>query len=153
MKRFAEMNFYTTAEIAEKLGMNIQVIARKLQAGEIEGYKIGKDWRVEEEAIHRWLEKYANPARLSPKEKVIKNFIIDGRIKTLPAQRKKKRFLLEHILEDFELYRVYKETEVDEIIRKYFDDYCTIRRLMIEEGMMHRTAGNYKRNTTYRFVG
>ena len=153
MKEFAEMKFYTTAEIAEKLGMNIQVIARKLQSGEISGYKIGKDWRVEEEAIQKWLDKFANPVRLSPKQKVIKNFIRDGRITRLLAQRKKRVFLLEHLLDSFELYKVYAETEVDDIIRKYYDDHCTVRRELVDEKMMIRKAGKYKRNTTYRSIG
>ena len=33
--------FFTTTELAEKLKMNVQVITRKVQAGEIRAYKIG----------------------------------------------------------------------------------------------------------------
>lgn len=153
MKKFAEMKFYTTAEIAQKLGMNIQVIARKLQSGEISGYKIGKDWRVEEEAIQKWLGKVSNPVRLSPKQKVIKNFIRNGHIIRLPAQRKKRVLLLEHLLESFEPYKIYTESEINDIIRKYYDDYCTVRRELVDEKMMIRNAGKYKRNSTYRLIG
>jgi excisionase family DNA binding protein len=52
--------FYTTNEIAELLKMNVQVIARKLQCGEITGYKIGKDWRVKDSDLMEWLEKHSN---------------------------------------------------------------------------------------------
>ncbi len=152
MKRFSEMKFYTTAEIADKLGMNIQVIARKLQAGEIEGYKIGKDWRIEEDAVQRWLQKIANPAILGTRDKVIKNFIKNDRIIRLPAQRKKRIYVLQYVLEQFDKYRVYKESEVDEIIRRYYDDHCTFRRLLVDEKMMIRKTGNYRRNGSYRFI-
>ena len=37
-----ELKFYTSAEVADILKMNPQVIARKLQGGEMEGYKIGR---------------------------------------------------------------------------------------------------------------
>ena len=39
----AELQLFTSAEVAQILKMNGQVVTRKLQAGEIEGYKLGKD--------------------------------------------------------------------------------------------------------------
>ena len=86
-----DMRFFTTAEIAEILKMNVQVIARKLQRGELHGYKIGKDWRVAEKDLWSWLNKHSNQKKLSPAEKVINNFLKNGRFKTLPAQRKKRK--------------------------------------------------------------
>ncbi len=56
-----EFAFFTSAEIAEILKMNPQVIARKLQAGEIEGYKLGKDWRVSKDQLLRYPTR--SPAR------------------------------------------------------------------------------------------
>lgn len=150
MKRFKEMNFYSTAEIAEKLGMNIQVVARKLQAGEIEGYKVGKDWRVEETAIQKWLVKISNQQQLSPKDKVLSHFIKDGRLKQLPAQQKKRFIVLEFFLNQFQPNQTYSEQEVNEIISRYYDDYCTIRREMIDWKMMFRKDDTYKRNSSYR---
>lgn len=72
------IKFYTTAEVAEMLKMNVQVIARKLQRGELHGYKIGKDWRVAEKDLWAWLDKHSNRKRLSPAEKVINNFLKTG---------------------------------------------------------------------------
>lgn len=39
----------------------------------------------------------------------------------------------------------YDEKEVNEIIEKYFDDYCTLRRDMISEGIMKRVGTTYTR--------
>lgn len=149
MKEFDKMKFYSTTELAEKLGMNIQVITRKLQSGEIEGYKLGKDWRVEEDAIQQWLEKISNKTNMDPKQKILNNFIKNGRLTQMPAQRKKKIPVLEFLLEKFEANRTYTEAEVNEIILQYYDDFCTVRREFIIEGMMSRKDGVYHRNSFY----
>ena len=148
----SELVFYTTAEIAEMLKMNVQVIARKLYNGEIPGYKIGKDWRVNEKDLLAWLDKHSNRRRLSDSEKVISRFVKDGKVTTLPAQRKRKKFILELILKEFGANKTYSEKEVNEIIISFYDDYCTIRRLFIEEKMMNRTQGKYRRNNSYIFI-
>ncbi len=149
MKSFDQMNFYTTTELAERLKMNIQVIARKLQSGEIKGYKIGKDWRVEEADIQAWLDKLGRETGMTPREKVLGSFMKDGRFTRLPAQRKRRVYLLEHILREFDPSRTYTEKQVDEIIHKYHEDHCFVRREMICEKMMMRKDGIYRRNSSY----
>ena len=145
-----ELHFYTTAEIAEMLKMNVQVIARKLQRGEIVAYKIGKDWRVTEKDLLAWLEKHSNQRRMSDAQKAIKNFVKSDRVVSLPAQRKKRRYILEYILKHFELNRVYSEKEINETIMRFYEDFCTVRREFIMEKMMSRSGGNYRRNNSYR---
>ncbi len=54
------LRFFTSAEVAEILKMHPQVITRKLQAGEIGGYKLGKDWRVSEAQLHEFLARNLN---------------------------------------------------------------------------------------------
>jgi excisionase family DNA binding protein len=149
MKEFEKMRFYSTAELADKLQMNIQVIARKLQSGEIEGYKIGKDWRIEEDAIQKWLQRISNEFVMDPRQKVIGNFIKRGRLVQLPAQRKKRVYILEFLLEKFDANRTYDEAEVNDIIKQYYDDFCTVRREFIMEKMMTRKDGKYHRNSFY----
>lgn len=150
----ANLRFYSTQDIAEMLKMNIQVIARKLACGEITGYKIGKDWRVSELDLLAWIEKHSNQRRGKNKAiNVIDNFIKNGRIVSLPAQRKKRRYVLEYILKEFKSDQVYTESEVNEIIQKYHDDFCTVRREFIIENMMSRANGKYRRNSSYRITG
>ncbi len=57
---FSAETFFTTKELAGRLQMNVQVITRKVQRGEIRAYKLGKDWRIPESAIVEWLEKNSN---------------------------------------------------------------------------------------------
>jgi excisionase family DNA binding protein len=150
----ANLRFYSTQDIAELLKMNIQVIARKLACGEIVGYKIGKDWRVSEKDLLVWIEKHSNQRRGKNKAvNVIDNFIKNGRVKSLPAQRKKRRYVLEYILKEFKTDKVYSESEVNEIIQKFYDDFCTVRREFIIEQMMTRANGRYHRNSSYKNTG
>lgn len=143
------LRFYSTAEIAEMLKMNVQVIARKLQYGELTGYKIGKDWRVREEDLLQWLEKHSNQSTLLPGQKVIGRFMKNGRFEALPAQDKRRRYILDYILSHFELGRVYTEKEVNQIIMRFHDDYCRVRREFIGWGMMSRKDGKYMRHVSY----
>ena len=77
------------------------------------------------------------------REKVIKTFFEYGKLKTIPAQRKKQRICLEEIAKAFEVNKEYDEKEVNEIILKFHDDFCTIRRDMISEHIMEREGNIY----------
>ncbi len=142
--------FFTTSELAEKLKMNVQVVTRKVQSGEIYAYKIGKDWRIPEQSVFDWLQDHSNQARRTPRQKIVKNFVKEEHIDKLPAQRSKRKYLLEYILAQFEPNKVYREEEVNRIISRYHDDFATVRREFIAEKMMDRSEGNYRRRTEYR---
>ncbi len=77
------------------------------------------------------------------RRKVVENFFEYGKLKSIPAQRKKERIILEEIAKDFNFDKKYTEKEVNDIITKYNDDYCTIRRGMISEGILERKASIY----------
>lgn len=146
-----DLKFYCTNEIAEMLKMNVQVIARKLKYGELFGYKIGKDWRVRDSDLMEWLEKHSNKTLLDPGQKIINRFMKDGKFEALPVARAKRIYILEYILRQFELNRIYTEKEVNEIITPLHDDYCRVRREFIMESMMSRKDGKYRRNVSYIF--
>lgn len=48
--------FYTPAEIAEKLRVNIMTIYRYIKAGKINAYKLGKDFRIEVKEYEKFLK-------------------------------------------------------------------------------------------------
>jgi predicted transcriptional regulator len=84
------------------------------------------------------------------REKVINTFMENGRIIKLPAQYKKKLILIEKFTDLFEPGKTYTELEVNEIIKKIYDDYCDIRRYLIEEKIMQRKNGQYKLCSGYK---
>ena len=79
------------------------------------------------------------------KKEVISHFFKYGRLTQIPTQRKKREIVLTEILKQFDFDREYDEKEVNEIILRYHEDFCTIRREMIAFGMMTRNHEIYKR--------
>ena len=79
------------------------------------------------------------------RQKVIDSFFEYGKLKSIPAQRKKERIVLEEIIKAFEAGRIYSEREVNIIIADFHDDFCTIRRDMISERLMDRDDRGYWR--------
>lgn len=79
------------------------------------------------------------------RQKVLDSFFEYGRLRSIPAQRKKERICLEEMMEQFEPGRVYEEREVNEILLRFHEDYCTLRRDMISEKLLERSGTKYKR--------
>lgn len=77
------------------------------------------------------------------RQRVIDSFFEYGKLKSIPAQRKKEHIILEEIAKAFEPGRRYTEREVNLIIADFHDDFCTIRRDMIGEGLLSRENGRY----------
>ena len=57
---------------------------------------------------------------------------------------KKRKIVMEKILESFKPNREYTEREVNIIIADFNDDFCTIRRDMVGFDMLERNNGIYK---------
>jgi len=79
------------------------------------------------------------------RQKVLDSFFEDGKLKVMPVKRKKRLIVLEEIIKRFEYGRIYLEKEVNAIITGVFDDYCTVRREMVDERMMGRDQNGYWR--------
>ena len=70
----------------------------------------------------------------------LRPFVVGGRITAMPAKRTRRRLLLDQVVQAFEPGRRYPEAAVDEILRQVFDDHCALRRYLIDEQFMSRTA-------------
>ena len=79
------------------------------------------------------------------RQKVIDTFFEYGKLKSIPAQQKKKRIVLEVIAQAFEYDRIYSEREVNILIANFHDDFCTIRRDMVGEKILNRDTRGYWR--------
>ncbi|RDU38368.1 ArsR family transcriptional regulator [Neobacillus piezotolerans] len=81
------------------------------------------------------------------RQKVISNFFTaDGKLKTIPAQRKKKLFVFEHIVKGLKKGVKYEEREINEYIKQFHEDYATIRREFIINHYMYRENAVYELN-------
>ena len=79
------------------------------------------------------------------RQRVLDSFFEYGRLKSIPAQRKKERICLEEIAKELELGRPYPERELNQVLLRFYQDYCTLRRDMISEGILRREEGLYTR--------
>jgi DNA-binding HxlR family transcriptional regulator len=78
------------------------------------------------------------------RQKVLGIFFDHGKLKCFPIQKKKRRIILEAFAVLFEPGRTYSERDTNEIISGFFDDYCTIRRELINEGLLTRKGQIYQ---------
>ena len=85
------------------------------------------------------------PGATDEQSAVLRNFAEDGRLKALPARAAQRGVVLEYLAERFELERDYTEPEVNELLAAYYDDYVTARRLLVDEQLLERSAGIYRR--------
>ena len=79
------------------------------------------------------------------RQKVIDSFFQYGKLRAIPVQRKKKLICYEVIAEKLIPGRIYQEKELNGIISAFHEDYCTIRRDMISEGILERNGNEYVR--------
>lgn len=83
----------------------------------------------------------------SDKLKIVRNFITpDGKLIQLPSQRKKKMVILAFMIRGLEHGKRYKEQEMNDFIKRYFDDFATIRREWIMGHFMYREKNIYELN-------
>jgi excisionase family DNA binding protein len=135
------ISLLTSSEVADVLRLNHQVVQRKLQSGEIPGYRIGREWRVEQAELMRWLEQRSNQRR-NPADRW---FDPTGRLRALPARRSLRRPVLERLAAAFEPDRTYPEREVNAVLRRFHDDVASLRREMVAERLFVRSrSGVYK---------
>jgi biotin operon repressor len=77
--------------------------------------------------------------------KVLGDYLVEGRLKTIPAQRKKRDVVLRHLAEQFEPRTVYTEKQVNETLARFHEDFATLRRELIMGKLMARENGRYWR--------
>lgn len=147
--------------LAERLGITAPTVSFHLKkladAGAVRSYKsqyytmYSLERAVFQTSILQILEEKSDEDALQAerdaqyRQKVLDTFFEYGKLKAIPAQRKKERIVLEKIAESFERGRIYTEREVNIIIADYHDDFCTIRRDMIGEKLLARNTDGYWR--------
>lgn len=78
--------------------------------------------------------------------KVLKAFVdADGRLKQIPAARKKRGAVLRWLMRDFVAARRYPEAEVNDAIQRHHWDSATLRRELIGHKMLARKDRVYWR--------
>ena len=72
--------------------------------------------------------------------KVLEDYTLpDGRLKNIPAQRKKLDVILRFLARSFEPGIRYSEKEVNGILARYHQDTATLRRELVGMGLLRRS--------------
>jgi hypothetical protein len=78
----------------------------------------------------------------TPTARILRSFVEDGRIRKLPEAHGKRQVVLQWVVDQLEDKR-YKEREISAILERYFDDYATLRRELVNHRLMKREGGVY----------
>lgn len=110
-------------------------------------------YRLDPETL-RWAAEQVGPPReaglalgaaTDDEEAVLRTFFRDGRLTEIPAKESKRRIVLERIALEFEPGEHYDERQVNAIVGRFFNDYASLRRYLVDEGFLDREGGVYWR--------
>lgn len=153
---------YTVEQLSAMLGASPSTVshhlARLSEAGLVSArsesyYNIYQlDTKRLEEMTQRMLAQGTLPAAAAAvdvdayDQKVIASYSLpDGRLKVIPAQRKKLEAVLRHVVRAFKPGERYSEKQVNEILRHFNEDTATLRRELVGYRLMQRQGGEYWR--------
>ncbi len=72
-------------------------------------------------------------------------FFRGDRLETMPRRAKDRAALLEYVASRFESGREYPEPEVNSLLMSAADDVASLRRYLIDAGLLTRDGGVYRR--------
>jgi predicted transcriptional regulator len=78
------------------------------------------------------------------RRKVLRDFFDGDSLKQIPAQRRKRVVVLQHLVVRFDPHREYPEREVNDMLRVAHEDFATLRRELVDYGFMTRAGGIYR---------
>ncbi len=93
----------------------------------------------------------AEPAEPGPRDPdrmrhaILRAFVVDGRLVTMPAGQDRRRIVLEHIVTAFTPGVRYAERDVDAMLRAWHNDHAALRRYLVDYQLLAREGGFYWR--------
>ena len=142
-------------EVADRSGVEARLAVRALKRLEKGGVvaRAGNDWELRRDVIAerarltaRPPEQYDEEGLLPAQASVLRAFLRDGRLTTIPATRSKRLVVLDHIAKVFDIGVRYAEREVDALLHVFHPDHAALRRYLVDEGFLSRAAGVYWRS-------
>lgn len=76
---------------------------------------------------------------------ILGRFFVGDRLTEIPSSRAKRLVVLERLALEFEPGRRYPEAEVNEVLGRFHEDHASLRRYLVDEGLLDRDRGTYWR--------
>ena len=109
---------------------------QRLQATRVERFE--KIWDMQQSALDL-------QSTQAEAQRVLKSFVQHGRLLKIPEQRKKRLVILQWLVNQLHATQKYSEAEINHFFLGFHEDYATLRREMIINGLMVRQDGVYWR--------
>ena len=144
----------TPAEVAARAGVEVaragKALARLTSGGLVE--QEGSNHRL---VVERFREAFESLDRSPPPpaqfgrgpdaDRVLRAFVRDGRLTSIPAVHSKRRVVLDYVAGLFEPGKVYPEPEVNRRLAEVHPDFAALRRYLVDEEFLERREGFYWR--------
>ena len=147
----------TAATLAKDLELQLNRVRKHLNrlttTGVVRLEADRRTYRLDTETL-RWAAEQVGPPRDAglalgaandDEETVLRTFFRDGRLREIPAKEGKRRIVLERIAIEFEPGVRYDEREVNAVVGRFFSDYASLRRYLVDGGFLAREHGEYWR--------
>jgi ArsR family transcriptional regulator, arsenate/arsenite/antimonite-responsive transcriptional repressor len=149
-------------ELAEKVGLSHRELIRQLDllqyfrlarpenpsAGQPDHYTryvLNEDgFRQARQAMAKYRGQKPRPT--DKRELTIETFMPGGKLTAFPLKNEQIVIILDEVVEKFELQKQYTEKQVNVILEEINEDYCSLRRLLIDYRYLSRNKGIYVRN-------
>ena len=112
-------------------------------------------YRLDEDALRALSPDVLSPERVASfadnveveawERKVLRDFFEGERLKEIPASRKKRGVILRRLAHEFQPGTRYRETEVNDVLKRHHADPATLRRELVGAGLLQRTQSVYWR--------
>lgn len=133
----------SVTEIRSVTGLDARAVGsaltRLVQGGLVSEDKHG--FHVEEQEIRLAAREGREAPASDESNAVLRAFIKDGRLQSIPAAHGKRQVILDVLAQDFEPGRRYTEKQVNLILGKRFADTAALRRYLVDEGFLEREGG------------
>ena len=144
---------WTMTALCDELGLKPQAVARHIRSLEDVGLIRRQDAQMafdierlrEATAALRPEPDDAFDSEADDDARVLRSFVVDGRLAHLPTQRSRWLVVLRWLAEQFEPGVEYPERVVNEKLGALHEDHALLRRQLVDEGFMARDHGVYWR--------
>lgn len=147
----------TPDEAADHAGVDLrdalETIASLRQIGAVRDLGAGR-YRLEAGALRQVAQQLPQPAppdaaifhgMTATEREVLARFFVGERLTEIPASHSKRLVVLERLALEFEPGRRYPEAEVNELLGRFHPDHASLRRHLVDEGLLDREQGKYWR--------
>jgi hypothetical protein len=148
----------TASELASSLDLPLARVRRHLtrlsRVGLAQVETDRRTWRLIPEALRQAALEVGPPreaglalgAAYQEEEAVLKSYFRGGRLVEIPAKQSKRMIVLTRIALEFEAGVTYPERAVNEMLERFHPDFASLRRFLVDEGLLSRDRGRYWRS-------